>query len=353
MRFSNFLFPESATPEHDCTVIHEALQEVELCDQLGFDTIWLAEHHFDGGCAYVDPMTFATAIAARTSRIKIGFAVAQMALHHPIRLAEQVALIDNLSRGRIIVGLGRGTAYNFYEYRGYGIAPHEAEARLLEAEEILAKVWTVRDYKHHGTYWQIELPELRPQVYQKPHPPLLRACSGLESTLEMARQGRPFLMNIQSNEVTRQRFDLYRQTMAEAGYDDETIARTVDNCWAWRNIVVADTEAEAEAIGVPAFRRMREHLNSARRRLNAPDEQRPMSSGAPAARDTVEHGLIYGSPATVCEQLAELQKMGMGGLILHFRLGPMPWEAAAHSLRLFAEQVAPALGQPGHTREAL
>jgi alkanesulfonate monooxygenase SsuD/methylene tetrahydromethanopterin reductase-like flavin-dependent oxidoreductase (luciferase family) len=94
MRFSNFLFPESATPEHDCTVIHEALQEVELCDQLGFDTIWLAEHHFDGGCAYVDPMTFATAIAARTSRIKIGFAVAQMALHHPIRLAEQVALID-------------------------------------------------------------------------------------------------------------------------------------------------------------------------------------------------------------------------------------------------------------------
>ena len=143
-------------------MINEALREAELCDALGFDAIWLAEHHFDGGCAYVDPLTFATAIAARTQQIKIGFAVVQMALHHPIRLAEQVALIDNLSQGRIIVGLGRGTAFNFYEYRGYGIDPQEAHARLLEAEEILTKVWTARDYTHLGTYWQLQLPRASP-----------------------------------------------------------------------------------------------------------------------------------------------------------------------------------------------
>ena len=346
MKFSNFLFPESGPPERDMVVIDEALREAELCDALGFDAIWLAEHHFDGGCAYVDPMTFATAIAARTKQIKIAFAVVQMALHHPVRLAEQTALIDNLSRGRIILGLGRGTAYDFYEYRGYGIDPQEAETRLIEAEEILTKVWTAKDYTHLGTYWQLRIPELRPQVYQKPHPPIVRACSGLDSTLEMARQGRPFLMNIQSNEVTRQRFDLYRQTMAAAGYDDETIGRTMDNCWAWRNIVVADTDAEAAAIGIPAFRQMREHLNGARRRLNLPDEQRPMGSGAPAARDTLEQGLIYGSPTTVCEKLAEIQDIDMGGLILHFRLGPMPWDAAENSLRLFAAKVAPEFRVP-------
>jgi hypothetical protein len=84
----------------------------------------------------------------------------------------------------------------------------------------------------------------------------------------MAREGRPFLMNIQSDAITRERFDLYRETMAEAGYDAETIARTVAQCWAWRNVVVADTDAAAEAIGVPAFLSMREHLNSTRRRLN-------------------------------------------------------------------------------------
>ncbi|MEE8301742.1 MAG: LLM class flavin-dependent oxidoreductase [Candidatus Tectomicrobia bacterium] len=342
MKFSNFLFSESATPDNDYTVINDALKEAELCDELGFDTIWLAEHHFDGGCAYVDPMIFATAIAARTTRIKIGFAVAQMALHHPIRLAEQVALIDNISRGRIVVGLGRGTAYNFYEYRGYGIDPQEAHARLIEAEEILSNVWTAQDYTHHGTFWQLELPELRPRVYQQPHPPVIRACSGLESTLEMAAQGRPFLMNIQSDEVTQQRFEAYRMSMRDAGYDDETVARTLGQCWAWRNIVVAETDAEAADIGIPAFKDMRAHLNNARRRLNRPSEQRPaQTNAAMPARDSVEQGLIYGSPTTVCEKLEPLRKAGMGGLILHFRLGAMSWDATEQSLRLFADKVAP------------
>ncbi len=343
MQCSNFLFPESRTPDMDTVIINESLREAELCDALGFEVIWLAEHHFDGGCAYVDPLTFAAAIAARTQQIKIGFAVAQMALHHPIRLAEQVALVDNISQGRMIVGLGRGTAYNFYEYRGYGIAPQEAQERLLEAEDMLVGAWTTPNYQHHGTYWQLEFPLLRPQVYQKPHPPMIRACSGLESTLDMARQGRPFMMNIQSDEVTQQRFDLYRQTMAEAGYDTTTIAQSVKQCWAWRNIVVAETDAEAEAIGVPAFRSMREYLNGARRQFNTASERAAQQRPAQAARDSLDHGLIYGSPATVRERLEPLRQTGVGGVIIHFRLGPMSWEHTEHSIRLFAEQVAPAL----------
>jgi len=231
VKFSNFLFPESKTPDGDFDVIEETLKEAELTEELGYEVLWLAEHHFDGGCAYVDPITFASAIAARTSRIKIGFAVAQMALHHPIRFAEQIALIDNISRGRMIVGVGRGTAYNFYEFRGFGIDPSDAHEMLLEVEEVLVKAWTTENYKHDGKYWQLELPVLRPQVYQKPHPPMIRASSGLESTLEMARQGRPFLMNLQSDETTRQRMDLYRSTMAEAGFDEEAIARNVADSW--------------------------------------------------------------------------------------------------------------------------
>ncbi len=342
MKFSDFLFPESETPDTDFSVINNSLREAELCDELGFDTIWLAEHHFDGGCAYVDPMTFATAIAARTNQINIGFAVAQMALHHPIRLAEQVALIDNLSQGRIIVGLGRGTAYNFYEYRGFGVNPDEAHERLIEAEEILSKVWTAQDYTHDGTYWQLELPELRPRVYQEPHPPMIRACSGLESTLEMAREGRPFLMNIQSNETTQQRFDDYRQTMSQAGYDDAHIADAVEHSWAWRNIVVAETDAEAAEIGIPAFHAMRAQRNDARKRLNRSSEQAtPSPSATVPARNSVEQSLVCGSPTTVAELLEPMYKTGVGGLILQFRLGAMSWEATEQSIRLFASQVAP------------
>ena len=304
--------------------------------------IWLAEHHFDGGCAYVDPTTFAAAIAARTTNIKIGFAVAQMALHHPIRFAEQIALVDNISKGRMIVGVGRGTAYNFYEFRGFGIDPDEAHDMLLEVEDILVESWTTDNYKHNGKYWKVELPVLRPQVFQKPHPPTIRACSGLESTLEMAREGRPFMMNVQSDETTVERLRQYQTTMSEAGHSDETVARNMADSWVWRNIFVADTDSEAEKVGIPYFKAMRSYLQTNRDKMNTTAELQAQTAGAVgAARNSLEHGIIVGSPETVTERLQAVNDSGVGGMIIHFRLGAMPYDVNAHSLKLFAEQVAP------------
>src|SRR3974377_1019651 len=100
LKFSNFLFPEARDPADDGRGMSETLREARLSDELGYDVIWLAEHHFDGICAYVDPVSFAAALAVATQRAKIGFAVAQMSLHHPIRMAEQPALIQKISRGR-------------------------------------------------------------------------------------------------------------------------------------------------------------------------------------------------------------------------------------------------------------
>ena len=342
MKFSNFLFPESQSPDGDYDVIEESLREAELSEELGYDVVWLAEHHFDGGCAYVDPTTFAAAIAARTKKIKIGFAVAQMALHHPIRFAEQIALVDNISKGRMIVGVGRGTAYNFYEFRGFGIDPGDSHEMLLEVEKILLQAWTTKDYKHNGKYWQLELPVLRPQVYQKPHPPMIRACSGLESTLEMAREGRPFMMNVQSDEVTVERMDQYRATMSDAGHNDETVACNVADSWVWRNIFVAETDAEAEKVGIPYFQNMRSYLQTNRDRMNTAAELEAQASRiVGSARNSLEHGIIVGSPETVTERLQKVHGTGVGGVIIHFRLGAMPYDVAANSLKLFAQKVAP------------
>ena len=342
MKFSNFLFPESQSPDGDYDVIEESLREAELSEELGYEVVWLAEHHFDGGCAYVDPTTFAAAIAARTKKIKIGFAVAQMALHHPIRFAEQIALVDNISKGRMIVGVGRGTAYNFYEFRGFGIDPDDSHEMLLEVENILLQAWTTKDYKHNGKYWQLELPVLRPQVYQKPHPPMIRACSGLESTLEMAREGRPFMMNVQSDEVTVERMDQYRATMSDAGHNDETVACNVADSWVWRNIFVAETDAEAEKVGIPYFQNMRSYLQTNRDRMNTAAELEAQASRiVGSARNSLEHGIIVGSPETVTERLQKVHGTGVGGVIIHFRLGAMPHDVAANSLKLFAQKVAP------------
>jgi alkanesulfonate monooxygenase SsuD/methylene tetrahydromethanopterin reductase-like flavin-dependent oxidoreductase (luciferase family) len=343
VKFGNFLFPDSRDPERDGVVIDETLREAWLSDELGVDVIWLAEHHFDGICAYADPIGFAGALAASTRHSKIGFAVLQMALHHPIRLAEQLAVLDNITKGRLIVGLGRGSSYNIYDYQGFGIDHHEAQARLDEAEQILVQAWTRGSFRHRGRFWDLDVPMLRPRPYTKPHPPVIRAASGEASMLELAREGRPFLMNVQSMAVTRQRFGHYREAMQDAGWDQEKIARNLDDCWVWRNVVVAETEAEAARIGIPAFQAMAAARAELRNRINRETGMRiEVPAGElPSSRASVEHGFIHGSPARVAEAIAEIAALGIGGVIATFRLGPMPHEAAANSLGLFMHEVAP------------
>jgi alkanesulfonate monooxygenase SsuD/methylene tetrahydromethanopterin reductase-like flavin-dependent oxidoreductase (luciferase family) len=341
MKFSNFLFPASMDPGKDQQVIRETLREAQLCDELGMEMLWLAEHHFDGICAYVDPVTFAAALAASTKQIHIGFAVAQMSLHHPIRMAEQMSLIDNISKGRLVVGLGRGTAYNIYDYQGYGIDPAEAYERLVEAEELMIKAWTTENLEHKGRFWNLRLPLLRPRPYTKPHPFIIRACASEEAMLGMARAGRPFLMNIQTNEVTRQRMDLYRKTMRESGFDEATVGRNVDGTWVWRNIFVGETDAEAERLALDAFRTQQEFRQAMRKKVYEEQGLLLKQETGPVARNQVQHSLLCGSPATVCDAISEIDRIGVGGLILVFRLGPMPYDVAANSIRLFMNKVAP------------
>jgi alkanesulfonate monooxygenase SsuD/methylene tetrahydromethanopterin reductase-like flavin-dependent oxidoreductase (luciferase family) len=347
MKFSNFLFPESRTPADDGRIIRETLREAQLTDELGYDTIWLAEHHFDGICAYVDPVSFAAALATATTRAKIGFAVAQMALHHPIRMAEQMALIDHLSGGRLIVGLGRGTAYNIYDYQGFGIDHTEAQARFEESEAIMFEAWKGEKFEHHGKFFDLMLPALRPAPLTKPYPYTIRAAATEHGMLDIAQRGRPFMMNVQSNATTAHRMELYRGALREIGKDEAAIARLVDECWVWRNVYVAETDAEAERIAKPAFEAM--HAFRVEMRHRVFEEQgksilpMPAAGAAPPAHAAIETALVCGSPATVAAKLAEVAATGVGGLIMQFRLGPMSYEQTASSLTLFRDKVMPAL----------
>jgi alkanesulfonate monooxygenase SsuD/methylene tetrahydromethanopterin reductase-like flavin-dependent oxidoreductase (luciferase family) len=344
MRIGNFLFPESRDAEDDGRVIDETIEEARLSERLGVDVVWLAEHHFDGLCAYVDPVSFAAALATATQRIRIGFAVAQMSLHHPIRIAEQLSLIDNISKGRLIVGMGRGTAFNIYDYLGYGIDHNEAQARFDEAESIMRGAWAGENFSHDGRFWNLRLPRLRPRPYTRPHPYLIRAASGEASLVELGREGRPFLMNVQSNAETERRVALWKQAAREGGHET-AIAKNLEQSWIWRNVFVAETDAEAERMGPPAFAAMQQHRAAMRERVLAEQGVAMPGHGhhAPAARTVPGHALLCGSPATVAERMAEIAKIGVGGVILQFRLGPMPHEVAATSLTLFMQRVMPAI----------
>jgi alkanesulfonate monooxygenase SsuD/methylene tetrahydromethanopterin reductase-like flavin-dependent oxidoreductase (luciferase family) len=176
---------------------------------------------------------------------------------------------------------------------------------------------------------------------------VIRSASSEEGMLHIARQNRPFMMNVQSNEVTRHRMALYRRTLHELGFDDAAVERNIEQCWVWRNVFVGETDAEAERIAVPAFTAMHEHRSAMRQRVY--EEQgvsivpMPPPGTAPAARMMVEHSLIYGSPATVAEKLAQVAAIGVGGVIMQFRLGPMTYDEVAQSLTLCMQKVAPEL----------
>ena len=341
MRFGSFVFPVSHTPECDGAVIDNTLEEIELAEELGFGAVWLTEHHFDGASAYVDPVVFGAAIAARTKRVKIGFAVVEMAFHHPVRLAAQTALLDNLSHGRLIVGIGRGSAFNHYEYIGFGVTMEEGAQRLAEAEDLLVKAWTTEDLRYEGETWKVSFPMLRPRPYQKPHPPLVRACISEASTLAMARIGRPVLLGVHRPEDVRSRLDRYREEMLKADFDEPSTDKALAETWVSKNLMVADTASEAREIAEAGFRRERSHFRGAREKYNPGGFPAPKPGDPTPAGENLDLSFIMGTPEQVADQVAELRDLGVRNLMLKLNTGEMEPKHVRSSMRMFGEKVLP------------
>src|SRR5216683_2102940 len=246
MRFGWLTLAHSPSPDGDHAAIEEQLEQACLAEQVGFDSVWLTEHNFTGEAVYCDPIPFASALAARTTRVRIGFAVIQLALRHPVRLAVQLALLDNLSGGRLDVGVGRGSIYNEYEFVGYGLRSDDARERATEALEVLTRAWTEAPFAYHGKYFQLSLPELRPRPYQRPHPPIWRSVVTPPSFLECGRLGAPILTPRIPLARLPERLELYEQGLVEGGHDAATRARLRADAAVWRHVYVGESEAEAE-----------------------------------------------------------------------------------------------------------
>lgn len=345
MRLGSFVFPVSHYPYSDSAVIDSTLEEVELAERIGLDAVWLTEHHFDGAVVYADPLVFGAAVAARTKRVKIGFAVVELALHHPVRLAVQTSTLDNLSHGRLIVGTGRGSAFNHYEYIGYGIDMQDGIDRLDECEELLVKAWTKTPLKHDGDYWKLNFPMLRPRPYQKPHPPLIRACISEASSIAMGRIGRPIMLGILPLEALIDRLNAFRDTMLQSGFDERTTAATFDQCWASRNVFVADSYEEARELAEYGFTRERRHFGEARRLFNPGGGPMQQGSGTTSARESLEMSFIMGTPSQVAEELMAFKDAGVPNLMLKFNTGQMEPQRVQASMRLFGEKVMPIINR--------
>src|SRR5438046_2573159 len=194
MRFGWLTLAHSSSPDADYGAIQDLVAQACFAETAGFDGIWLTEHNFTGESVYCDPIPFASAVAARTSRIRIGFAVLQLALRHPIRLETELTLLDNLSGGRLDVGVGHGTNFNEYEFVGFGLRSDDSRERMDETLDVMVRAWTESPLVHDGKFYRLRLPELRPRPHQRPHPPVWRSVSSGGSLRECGRLGAPIMM---------------------------------------------------------------------------------------------------------------------------------------------------------------
>lgn len=336
MKVGVFLFPESRFPELDGKVIKETVQEAIVAEQLGAEAVFLAEHHFDSNCAYVDPPVFASHLAGVTSRIKIGFAVLQTSLYHPLRLAEQISLLDQLSDGRMIVGLGRGSAFNMHEYIGFEVDPESAQERFEEIESILLNCWNTPvtgTVSHKGKYWNIEIPMLRPRTFTQPHPPLLRSVSSDASLIGQAKVGRPVIIGANSPARAVEMIALYRSAMLEAGFSKDATDLAVQQSWVARHVIIAPT-AEEVAIGEGYYAEMQTYRSN---------QSEKVSQRVAKEKATTTPRYAAGTPDQLVPEFQLLKGTGIGGVIVRFRSGPMPTEYSVRGMKLFMNEVMPAL----------
>src|SRR5471032_2425639 len=157
MKFGWLTLSMSPSPEEDAVRIAQQIEQVCRAESLGFSDVWLTEHYFTGESVYNDSLMFAAALAMKTSRIRLGFAVVQTPFHHPVRLAVQLSLLDNLSKGRIDVGLGKGSVYNEYEFVGHGLRSDDSRARMEEAIEVLERMWRETPLVYEGKYFNLRV----------------------------------------------------------------------------------------------------------------------------------------------------------------------------------------------------
>ena len=341
MRFGSWVFPISQNSKNDGHVIDDTLTEIDRWEALGFDSIWLSEHHFDGATAYADPVVFAGAIAQRTKKVTIGFAVVEMALHHPVRLAAQVALLDHLSQGRMMLGTGKGSAFNEYEYIGFGVPMSDAADSISEAEEIILEAWTGEPVEFKGKYWDLAFPELRPMPLQKPHPPLLRACISRESTIEMGSKKRPVLIAAQENNSIKDRLQVFTKSLESTEITESEIEDILDQVWVNKNIVVAESRSEAEEIAFDGYTREQTFFKAARDKYNPKSGSLGLSKPREISKKDFDNIFITGTPKDVAEQVSELDKIGVKNLMMKINTGEMDQSIVFRTMDLLAEHVKP------------
>ena len=318
-------------PEHYA----RRLELAELYDRLGFHIYHMSEHHCTPLSLTPSPSVFLAALSQRTKRLRFGPLVYLLPLYNPLRLAEEICMLDGLSDGRFEFGIGRGASP--HEVRFMGVVPDQAAEVYQEVYDTLVQGLTKQRLDYQGKHWRFDGVPLAMRPVQRPHPPIWYAASSAESAKWPARQG---VNVIASGPLQRIKAvaAAYRAEYASVGRPMESLPLIGLN----RYVVVADSDTEALAIARSAWTA----FYASFWKLWGEFGGKPATAVLPATIAPLleSGGAIVGAPARVRAILAEqLRETGVTYFSGSFVFGTMPFDAARHSIELFAREVMPAL----------
>ena len=320
----------------------DLIAQIELGEVLGFDTVWLGELHFSRGFSILaDPLMVLAAAALRTRRIRLGTAVTLLPLHNPVKIAEQAAIADILSHGRLEFGVGRGTAP--IHYAGYDIPQDESRDRFEEALDFILRAWTCESFSYEGKYFRARDLTLVPRPVQTPHPPVRIAANSPDTFPIAARRSFPIFATplINPPDKLKEGLAVYRDTIPPGARGDTALAFPV-------HVTASRAQARAECeTGLLHFLR---EAGQRLRPLGDADIKSFEAWGQVLARiDRVKYEDfdremgVFGDPEYCVQRVNALRReYQMDEFICYFNQGGhMDHAMVRQSMTLFAREVLP------------
>jgi natural product biosynthesis luciferase-like monooxygenase protein len=313
-------------------------EQIEELDRLGFDHVWVTEHHFgDYGGAIPHPPAFLAAVARTTKRIRLGVAINVLPLHNPLEVAESYAMVDVVSNGRLEFGVGKGSEPS--EYRRLGVRQEEATARMKEGTEIILQAWSDQSVNFRGEHFRYENIRVLPKPVQRPHPPVWVGCARSEDSFRWAGENGFHLMTLpylyKTPEVLPALVKVYRAALAGASHDPgqkQVLGKF--------HVYVSESLDQASREAAP-------YLENYFAIHSAHDPDR-RERGPLKVRDVgtqlAEGFAIAGDAARCIDTIHRWRdEVGLTTISLTFHFGGMPQQMALKNIRLFAERVMPKL----------
>jgi len=314
------------------------LQEAVLAEELGFDNVWASEHHFSPDAWNPSPITFLAAVAARTERVRIGTYVLLLPFHNPLRVAEDIAVLDNISRGRVDLPVGVGSAAE--EFRTFGIPFNERLGRTFEALRIIERCFAGEEFSHKGKYYEFPNVRMTTTPVQKPGPPIWVASMGDQSVAWTARRGYHLAAGAGRGHAR------YEELLVQYGHDRSKrqvasipvrvhLATTHEQAW---------DETEAGLHQVLHFYQTRVDRQSATSATGMLDPLPPVGEfrnvpgighrGSP---------FVVGTPEEVGRALEAYRDKRLTHLSLNFHQPGMDTNAVRQSMTMFAKELMPSV----------